>query len=667
MEKKGIPFRQIHLDFHTSPLIGDIGAEFDAEEFADTLKKAHVNSINLFTKCHHGMYYYPTAVGTMHPELTFDLFGAQVQVCRENKIRPVAYTCVSWNEDWAKRHPEWLMVNAEGIWGNKKPFDNSYYSWKCICYNNKDYQEILKAEMKEVYDRYHPDGFWIDIVQGKGCVCGTCSQDMKILGLDPERPEDVRRFDKISETRFCRTFYKYLKALDEDLEVYFNAFPYELDDGSDPQCSSIEKRKYFDFLDIESLPSEQWGYTHFPVAANYLNKYKKDICMMNGKFHTAWGDFGSLRHENALEYECFRAIANGAGVCVGDQMHPCGKLDQMVYERIGRIFEQIEHMEPWLYRTEKVREIAVLIPSRAGACDPSSGGMSEEGVYRVLSELHHPFDFVNQEDSLADYRLLILPDHAELDQAYAEKIGAFLDQGGKILVSGTSGLKDGKSILPGMDLVHEGKSPYDVRYLRMRDSRAFPEVSKTDHVLYEAGEQVSGSGNVLAEIVDPYFSRTYEHFCSHRQTPPKRESRGEPAILETEAGIYMAFPVFRMYTDSGYTVYRDLTAGCIRRLLKEPLIETDLPALTELNLRRQGQNYILHMLNYVVSGKAKMLDTIEEKYMVKDKSIRIRTGYSPAAVVRLPLCEKADFHYENGYTEIMIDYSSGYEAFLIEQ
>lgn len=667
MEKKGIPFRQIHLDFHTSPLVGDIGAEFDAEEFADTLKKAHVNSINLFTKCHHGMYYYPTAVGTMHPELTFDLFGAQVQVCRENKIRPVAYTCVSWNEDWAKRHPEWLMVNAEGIWGNKKPFDNSYYSWKCICYNNKDYQEILKAEMKEVYDRYHPDGFWIDIVQGKGCVCRTCSQDMKILGLDPERPEDVCRFDKISETRFCRTFYKYLKALDEDLEVYFNAFPYELDDGSDPQCSSIEKRKYFDFLDIESLPSEQWGYTHFPVATNYLNKYKKDICMMNGKFHTAWGDFGSLRHENALEYECFRAIANGAHVCVGDQMHPCGKLDQVVYERIGRIFEQIEHMEPWLYRTEKVREIAVLIPSRAGACDPSSGGMSEEGVYRVLSELHHPFDFVNQEDSLADYRLLILPDHAEPDQAYAEKIGAFLDQGGKILVSGTSGLKDGKSILPGMDLVHEGKSPYDVRYLRMRDSRAFPEVPETDHVLYEAGEQVSGSGNMLAEIVDPYFSRTYEHFCSHRQTPPKRESRGEPAILETEAGIYMAFPVFRMYTYSGYTVYRDLTAGCIRRLLKEPLIETDLPAITELNLRRQGENFVLHMLNYVVSGKAKMLDTIEEKYMVKDKSIRIRTGYSPAAVVRLPLCEKADFHYENGYTEIMIDYSSGYEAFLIEQ
>ena len=477
----------------------------------------------------------------------------------------------------------------------------------------------------------------------------------------------MRRFDKISETRFCEVFYRYLKSLDGKLEIYFNSFPYELDDGSDKQCSSIEKRKYFDFLDIESLPSEQWGYTHFPVAANYLNKYEKDICMMNGKFHTAWGDFGSLRHENALEYECFRAIANGARVCVGDQMHPCGKLDPTVYERIGRIFGQIERMEPWLYGTAKVREIAVLIPTRAGTEDPSLGGMTEEGVYRVLSELHLPFDFVNKEDSLEDYRLLILPDHAELDGQYAETIEAFVKRGGKLLVSGTSGLEDGRSIIPGMPLEHLGRSGYDVRYLRMKDSGIFPKVPETDHVLYEAGEQVSGDGTVLAEIINPYFSRTYEHFCSHRQTPPKRESDGEPAILETASGIYMAFPVFRMYTDSGYTVYRDLTEGCIRRLLERPLIETDLPAITELSLRCQGNDLILHMLNYVVTGKAKMLDTIEEKYMVKDKAVRIRTAHSPAGVIRLPSCEAVQFHYEDGYTEIKMDCLSGYEAFLIKQ
>ena len=56
--RKPVGFRQIHLDFHTSPLIPDVGADFDPEEFAATLKNAHVNSINLFARGHHGMLYY---------------------------------------------------------------------------------------------------------------------------------------------------------------------------------------------------------------------------------------------------------------------------------------------------------------------------------------------------------------------------------------------------------------------------------------------------------------------------------------------------------------------------------------------------------------------------------------------------------------------------------
>lgn len=46
-------YRQIHLDFHTSGHIPDIGINFDPDEFASTLKKAHVNSVTCFGRCHH--------------------------------------------------------------------------------------------------------------------------------------------------------------------------------------------------------------------------------------------------------------------------------------------------------------------------------------------------------------------------------------------------------------------------------------------------------------------------------------------------------------------------------------------------------------------------------------------------------------------------------------
>jgi hypothetical protein len=49
-----MPFRQVHLDFHTSEQIPGVGSRFDGERFAETLKRAHVNSITCFSRCHHG-------------------------------------------------------------------------------------------------------------------------------------------------------------------------------------------------------------------------------------------------------------------------------------------------------------------------------------------------------------------------------------------------------------------------------------------------------------------------------------------------------------------------------------------------------------------------------------------------------------------------------------
>lgn len=61
--KKG-PTRQIHLDFHTSGYIKDIGSAFDKKEFQRALIEGHVDSVITFGKCHHGYFYYPTEVGT---------------------------------------------------------------------------------------------------------------------------------------------------------------------------------------------------------------------------------------------------------------------------------------------------------------------------------------------------------------------------------------------------------------------------------------------------------------------------------------------------------------------------------------------------------------------------------------------------------------------------
>ena len=76
-------FRQVHLDFHTSEKIPGIGSAFSKKQFQEMLIKGHVDSITVFSKCHHGWAYHPTKANEMHPELSFDLLGAQIEAAHE--------------------------------------------------------------------------------------------------------------------------------------------------------------------------------------------------------------------------------------------------------------------------------------------------------------------------------------------------------------------------------------------------------------------------------------------------------------------------------------------------------------------------------------------------------------------------------------------------------
>ena len=189
-------FRQVHLDFHTSPLIPDVGSDFDAGAFAAAVESAHTDSITCFGKCHHGMSYYDTKVGVRHPSLSFDLLGAQIEACHKRNIRvPIYLTCV-WDNHMAEQHPDWQQRKKDGALVGAKPGEAG---WKWICLNSPylDYQEEQTIELLE---NYPVDGLFYDIVfqanelSGKedcGCCCEYCLATMKQHNLNPEDNADT--------------------------------------------------------------------------------------------------------------------------------------------------------------------------------------------------------------------------------------------------------------------------------------------------------------------------------------------------------------------------------------------------------------------------------------------------------------------------------------------
>ena len=131
-------FRQVHLDFHTSEHIPAVGGRFDKAQFQQMLKEGHVDSITVFSKCHHGWSYHPTRTNEMHPTLTFDLLKAQIEACHEIGVNAPGYISAGYDEKYARLHPDHLLRSTP----DSVP-DFSVPHYKLICLNTPLQERIL--------------------------------------------------------------------------------------------------------------------------------------------------------------------------------------------------------------------------------------------------------------------------------------------------------------------------------------------------------------------------------------------------------------------------------------------------------------------------------------------------------------------------------------------
>ena len=161
--------RCVHLDFHTSERIQSVGVCFDSGEFKNNLKKAGIDSITLFAKCHHGCFYYEDTQFFKHPHMVGSLLDKQLQACKEIGVSAKIYVSAGFDQHIAKLHPEWLMVDKNGLNPSKEKFQR-------LCFNT-EYLGLLKAQTAEVVKKYMPDGVFLDIVADTpwtACYCENC-------------------------------------------------------------------------------------------------------------------------------------------------------------------------------------------------------------------------------------------------------------------------------------------------------------------------------------------------------------------------------------------------------------------------------------------------------------------------------------------------------------
>lgn len=648
-------FRQIHLDFHTSEQLNAIGSKFDPEQFAETLARAHVNSVTLFARCHHGMIYYDSKINPelVHPGLVDkNLLAEQIRACRARGIRTPIYTTVQWDYHMSQHHPEWVARDASGCAVGEPParqqpiLEPGFYASLCV---TSPYRDFLKAHVREIITEFHPvDGLFLDIVFPVDCHCRYCREQMESEGLELHNDEQRKRFAQLSINRFKADMTAFIRSLDKDCTIFYNR--------GHVGTAHRDALDAYSHLELESLPSGLWGYLHFPATIRYARTLGKDCLSQTGKFHTMWGDFHSFKNQAALEFECFHMLAMNAKCLIGDQLNPDGELSPAVYDLVGKVYAQIEQKEPWCSRAVARTEIGVLTPEEFAGASADNLPNPLRGAVRMLQESALQFDILDSRSDFGLYRLLILPDVIPVNRELQAKLQRYVDQGGKIIASFQSGLDPagsqfasdlfGVTLRPSQAADLYGKPVAGRIYERANYAEYLlptGEIGRglpaTEHVMYIHGLAVDAlpDSEVLADNIASVFDRTYQHFCSHRQSPSSGQKFAD-AIVRRGPVIYFSHPVFLQYNNNAPRWCKTLLVNAIDLLLGRRILRHTGPSsmITAVN-RQAGLNRdVVHLLHYIPERRSETIDVIEDIIPLYQIGLTVETDRPVQAVTAEP-------------------------------
>lgn len=658
-----LPTRQVHLDFHTSPHIPGIGSQFDAAQFQAALKEGNVNSITIFAKCHHGVCYFPTRVGSAHPGLAegFDLTGAMMDAAHAAGAAAPVYITVGWSAHDAAMHPEWRSVRRDGtpqltnVDPSAAPDDpRPNCSWENLCPSG-EYAQHIYALTQEICDRYPVlDGLFYDIVYIQdACYCPNCVKGMKEAGLDPDNADDAKAYYRQLHLDFAENCRRILHAKHPDATIFFNSGGAEI---YRPEYHVSQTH-----FEMEDLPTVWGGYDKMVPRASVMSRYGKDYLGMTGKFHTSWGEFGGYKSPDAMAYEALQMGMFGAACSIGDHMPPNGHMDMATYRLIGQAYRALETMEPYFYPATPTANLGVYLAGE-DHCE------SDEGLHSMLLEAHLDFDVVLPGDDLTRFDTLVLPDHVILDDAEAQRVRRFISNGKNVLFTGHSAIKDGQFQIDA-GITYAGEPEFAMDYLRPVCPSILPFTGDARFLCYDGAVQTTIKQNVqvLSQVYLPWFERTYAHYCGHMYAPYREEAASHPGAVQYGNVIYIAHSLCKMYHEYGAQVFRDVFINTLLRIHRPLYRISNLPSAGRTRLTRQADQsrYVFH-ISYASPIQRGMISVIEDLPALHDVQVHLHIS-EPIRSVTAVSKDNAPipFTQTNGVLQFTVPPFSMYTAFTL--
>lgn len=640
-------FLLLHLDHNYQP--GSVPPPLhgvDRNQFAAALDEVGPDVLTCTAKGQSGLVPYPTRFGNGldlpegWPDM--DVLAVARELTEERGIALVLGYAGLVDHHAAEWHPGWMRVDAHL---------NSYPN-RGLCPNSSYVDELLLPQLDELFQRYRPDGFWLD---GENwsvapCWCAVCESEWQ---LQHERSAPARRgeplwrewleFHRQSFLRYLGRVARFLHEREPALVIASNAgfashqpdevpseinrLTWDLSPAYASRQAGFEARVFeargadFDLLTWTACSARPAATPRLPA----LPAYPKSVD------HLCQDGAGILAHGGRW----------GFGLALlSDDAVPASRIPP-----IREAAAWARERRPWCVGTESAAYVAVLHGAAGhrlagnGLYDAGPCLDRIRGAHQLLQELHHPHDVVSERalrESLERYRVVVLPEQLALDPDLDEPLTEWVRAGGRLVASGRVGPRVLEDI-PTFAL----EEVLGVRWTGRHDPDAF--VPSGSGPLRIAAP-VYHVAPLTAQPVLPLLRSGHEF----RQTELEAPALTRNSFGEGEAW-YVAPELFAAYHRCQYPGLRVLFGEVLEEALPEAPLLTSAPPTVEIVWRRKDDVDLLHLIDHN-PGKSLAQNNpyVESLPDGPGFTVTLRRAQKPASVSLEPGARPVEWSWEGG-------------------
>jgi len=426
--------------------------EFDLEGAMKLSREVGSEAMMFYTQDHWGYALYPSEVGTRHPNLKNDFFGAQVALARQNGMSVVAYYSLLFNNQIVLTHKDWAWVDEKG--------EPQRMRWYLPCLDSP-YRQYALDMIEEIVSHYDVDELFLDIFgiqfyeyQSKGrnpfCFCKyTEAAWERDHPGDPYREgfDTTEGWQKRYQWHQRRTMIDMLEEIIGRVRKHRPKLLVALNGG--PESFPNEIMQKVSFIYAEPLPCPTgialgsilmrgWGRSAYQAGAFTLWPYIDELPVTPFRVQV-----------DALILQNARVFFVGEAPLVA---HLDGRnFSTRWFERVGEAFADVRNVDCLFEGIEPVYSTAMFYSESTrkefeARKRPVDFRSSTLGALETLTYAGRPVEslpeFRLSAEMLSHFELLVLPEVEVLSDGHAELIRQWVGNGGTLVGSFKCGLLD---------------------------------------------------------------------------------------------------------------------------------------------------------------------------------------------------------------------------------